>query len=121
MRETMKFWKNIALRKPVATGIYCKAMQDGTFRFTVNVPVYVLDNEGKIARDSKGRPVKKFLHATCNTLEEARIKRKELQKQQKRKGFRGRTPKDKDKLKIVALQERIAQLEEELAEFRHNV
>ena len=117
MRETMKFWKNIALRKPVATGIYCKALQDGTFRFLVNVPVYVLDEEGNIARDSKGKPIKKFLHANCDTLEKARIMRKELQKQQKRKGFRGRTLKDECKLKakIAALREYTALLEEELA------
>ena len=101
MQETMEFWKAVALRKPIEKGIYCKALQNGTFVFLVNVGYYVYD--------SVGIRKKRFLRANCKSLEEARIKHAELRKESREKVVENR----KNKIK-----KRIAQLEQELEDYK---
>ena len=104
MQETMEFWKAIALHKPVETGIYCRARQDGTLVYEALVTFYVTGGKRKSRR------------VACATLEDARAKRKEFQRQyQVRKG---EPPKGKYSTYVSQLKERIAQLEQELEDYK---
>lgn len=86
------------------TGIFPRLTDEGIiYRVQIGIVSY-----------TNGKRKQKNMYATCNSLEEARAKRDEFQQLQVRKGV-------KTKGEVALLRERIAQLEEELAEFRHNV